>query len=105
MGAYINPKDGIEKEDFLEKHGTEIEDIQPVLDTGIEKILRTDQVLPVCLVDNGVFTAAGIAYDDRELQEFANPRDGRDKRWYLVPVSKLYEQSDLEDYLPKDPFM
>ena len=40
------------------------------------------------LADNGPFTAAGICYDDRELQDFARP-DGRWKDWFAVSKDKL----------------
>lgn len=45
----------------------------------------------VCLVDNGGFSAAGIAFDQGELAAFNEPRDGRSKRWFYVPDAKLIE--------------
>ncbi len=44
----------------------------------------------VCVVNNGAFLAAGIAYDERERQAFAIP-DDREKLWFLVPDNKLIE--------------
>lgn len=38
----------------------------------------------VCVVDNGPFEAAGVAYNERELEEFAYP-DGRKRCWLFVP--------------------
>lgn len=85
MGYYINPSVG-EKEDFLRDHGTEIEgEALTDHDFGSE-------YLPVCLVDNGFFTAAAIAYCPEEMQAFLYP-DGRPKRWYLV------KRKFLEPYL------
>lgn len=51
--------------------------------------------LPVCLVDNGAFTAAGIAYDPRERDDFLRD-DGRTKYWFAVRRSRLFP------WLPKE---
>ena len=37
----------------------------------------------VCVVDNGPFEAAGLAYSDEELQAFAYP-DNRPRRWIVL---------------------
>jgi hypothetical protein len=82
MGYYINPKDGSSKEEWLKAHAQEItEDLALQVDTNGDS-------LPVCLVDNGRFTAAGIGYYPREVEVFAEP-DGRRKRWYLARISDL----------------
>jgi hypothetical protein len=78
MGEYINTVDRT-KEQFLIAEGREISD--PGLVASGE--------LPVCLVDNGIFTAAGIAYDERELKAFTEPEDYRPKRWFAVSIEKL----------------
>lgn len=76
MGYYINPPVG-EKERFLQDYGMEVK--SAVLSRHDFK----SDYLPVCLVDNGFFTAAAIAYCKDELCRFLNP-DGRPKKWYLV---------------------
>ena len=76
MGYYINPQDGSTKEEWLKKHGREI---SPSEVYGHDYATE----LPVCLVDNGDFTAAGIAYDEREAKAFLYP-DRRKKLWYLA---------------------
>lgn len=82
MGYYINPKD-MSKEKFLAIYG------YPVTHEQASKCSAGDEgKLVVCLVDNGMFTAAGIAYDDRERDAFMLP-DGRDKKWYLVDKELL----------------
>lgn len=82
MGYYINPKDGSSKEEWLKAHAQEItEDLALQVDTNGDS-------LPVCLVDNGMFTAAGIGYCSREVEVFAMP-DGRPKQWYLAKVADL----------------
>ncbi len=41
----------------------------------------------VCVVDNGIFAAAGYAYDEREFEDFNRP-DGRPKTWLVYPYAK-----------------
>ncbi len=88
MGEYINPPSE-SKEAFLERDG------EPV---GVSDLIGFDfggSKLPVVLVNNGGFTAAGIAYDRRELQAFLHP-DPRPKQWFLVEKEKLSPYINLE---------
>lgn len=90
MGFYINPTD-CTKEEFLRANGTRIkqEECQATLDTGTH--------LPVCLIDNGAFTAAGILYNQQALNYWLQPRsDDHRLRWFFS-VSR----HDLRPYLPK----
>lgn len=82
MGYYINPED-MTKEQFLSKHGTRVT-------AGVlgDHDFSSDE-LPVCLVDNGWMTAAGICYDRREIMAFAQPDDKRPKNWFLVKKELL----------------
>jgi hypothetical protein len=82
MGYYINPK-GMEKEEWLAENGMVIPR-DGVLCTFEE---NTDS-LPVCLVTNPGFTAAAIAYDEREAVAFLR-EDGRRKVWYRVTKAAL----------------
>lgn len=91
MGAYVNPPNA-SKEEWLAYYGVELTEAPSTIDEVVGS-------LPVCLVDNGPFTAAGIAYSDRELKEFADPTDMRPKRWYWVPIPLLLEVSNLSNYL------
>jgi len=43
---------------------------------------------PVCLVDNGGFVAAGVAYSPDEREVFA-AADGRPRMWLLLPHSAI----------------
>jgi hypothetical protein len=84
VGYYVNPKDGVStKEKWLETHGTRVSE-----ETALAHGAGYNNRLVVCLIDNGWMTAAGIAYDDRERDVFANP-DGRPKTWYVVPKALL----------------
>lgn len=85
MGFYIDPRNET-KEEWLAKRGEDIH--------GEPSFHRLDDLVTVCLVDNGGFTAAAIAVDQRERDRFAYP-DGRRKRWFLVPISALVEDGFL----------
>lgn len=84
MGFYINPPDN-NKEQWLKANGQQV-DPEIIEDFWSSKKVRTH--LPVCWVDNGPFTAAGIAFSPDETKAFMHPC-GRPKRWYLVPREKL----------------
>ena len=92
MGAYVNSLKE-KKEKFLEREGVE-------LSGDIVWEIADEENLFVCLVDNGHFTAAAIAYSEREFEAFNDSMDTRPKQWYLVPISKLHEVSpELRGYL------
>ena len=81
MGYYVNPPSGWTKERWLRQYGQRVSDV-PTFDDS-------KKTLPVCLVDNGAFTAAGVAYSQRELEAFNRPNDNRPKEWYVVPTEML----------------
>lgn len=93
MGVYVNPADGSDKVEWLTENAVE-EDYGPPeswdarLDEGL---------LPVCLVDNGFFTAAAVIFDEREFIEATRP-DARPRIWYLVPIEYLIRASNLTEY-------
>lgn len=86
MGCYVNPPSGEDKLAWLFNNG------KP---TNVPKL--TQESVPVCLVDNGMFMAAGVGFSQAEVAVFADP-DGRDKMWFQVPREKLYEVSDLKNW-------
>lgn len=87
MGCYVNPKETT-KEQFLAEHGTSI---------SAEEAEITSTHLPVCLVDNGWMKAAGVAFDEREMEAFKYP-DQRPKEWFMVSREELRKVSDLTDF-------
>lgn len=87
MGCYINPRTE-PKEVWLRNNGG-----TPSLTPG----MVTETHVPVCLVDNGMFSAAGVAYSEAEKNEFAR-EDGRAKLWYHVEREKVREVSDLANW-------
>ena len=82
MGYYINPPD-MSKESFLKLHGSEI--------TRSEFVAHNDfqNMIAICLVNNGPFTAAAIAYKQSEITAFTDPDDCRPKKYYLIPASVI----------------
>jgi len=87
MGCYINPQD-MSKEEWLSTNGIRLTEAPLFNDNS--------SMLPVCLVDNGAFTAAAIAYSEHVLEVFGDPRDIRPKKWYLVEKTKLTESGFLK---------
>lgn len=90
MGAYINPENET-KEEFLAREGTRVT-------TSAAEMGNLPGEMMVCLVNNGIFTAAAVAYSQREIEEFADPEDRRMKVWFSVPIEKLLEVSDVKVY-------
>jgi hypothetical protein len=85
MGFYINPTDGNSKEYWLQQKAKMVSEGE-IKDFTFSK--NEPKILPVCLLDNILFTAAGIAYDERELNCFLVD-NGRPKEWYLVNIEDL----------------
>lgn len=90
MGYYVNPEDE-SKERFLVRVGQPISQGQALI------FDFTSDYLPVCLVDNGLFTAAGIAYNREEVVAFTRPDDHRPKLWFKVL------KADLKPWYDKEP--
>lgn len=104
MGAYINPKN-MTKEQWLAENAIEVE-ISGDTPELIRQVLLDEKIpyshLPVVLVDNGAFTAAGIAFSKGELMAFTDKRDMRPKRYFIAPIEKLHEVSpELKFYMEK----
>lgn len=86
MGFYINTINGKEaprknKADFIlaNAYGAQLIDPPTEWQQGL-----------VCVVDNGVFDAAGYAFSPEEMQVFLAPDMGmqRPRQWLLVPEAK-----------------
>lgn len=80
MGWYINPPSQSKESWLLDRD-------EPTTKPG----QITETHLPVCLVNNGPFTAAAVCPNERELAEFAR-EDGRPKVWFQI------SRRDLADH-------
>jgi len=87
MGFYIDPKDK-SKEEWLRDHGHFV--LAP--DLEYYRYIRGENRCLVCLVDNVMFTAAGICYSEKEFLDF-QVDDGRRKSWFSVAIADLKEVS------------
>lgn len=85
MGFYINPPD-MTKEDWLIKHNVKIFTTPPSFES-----IREKNLILICLVDNGLFTTAGICYSQREIDAFNQPKDLRLKLWCCVPQEEVFK--------------
>jgi len=95
MGIYINPEhESIE--DWLHNNSSML--LEPP-QSSFYKDALADKNLFVCLVDNGHFTAAAVAFSENELKDFLRP-DGRLKNWFLVSIENvLTTNPEIKEYL------
>jgi len=87
MGIYLNPP-GESKEAFLERMGERV--------SGVNWSKLDSNKVPVIWIDNGPFSAAGIAYNKKELEAFLAEPDDRPRKLYLVPVDEVVKVSPLK---------
>lgn len=88
MGCYINPGNET-KEAFLQREGRVI---------SVNEATITEDEYPVCLVNNGPFTAAAVGFSMSEVAAFSRSDDRRPKVWFMVRREKLLGVSDLAEY-------
>jgi hypothetical protein len=88
MGFYVNPPNE-SKESFLKREGMAAPSSPKITWDSIP-----NGYLPVVLVDNGPFTAAAIAYCERELDEFTRLDDYRPRQMFMVKIEKLIPVAD-----------
>ncbi len=81
MGKYINVA-GMDKGTWLRQNG------QSIPQSEAMAVLESGNAFPVCLVDNGPFTAAAIADNVGEVEEFSR-EDGRPREWFSVRKENL----------------
>jgi hypothetical protein len=103
MGCYVNPK-GMAKEDWLKNNAK----LRGAIGKGDLKAMNTaipeyssfpEGTMPVVLVDNGPFTAAGVAFSKEEYECFTDLGDHRVRIIFEAKVVDLLQVSDLKDYM------
>lgn len=92
MGYYVNPRN-MSKEEWLAKHGT------PCLRITHDEVPKNKML--VALINNGPFTAAGVAYSAREHEEFTRTDDRRPKSYYLVDKDVLFSDPAITPPIPE----
>ena len=88
MGQYLQVESNIEKAaQLIKHHGAEIVYGNPL--EAFDK-LPADRGL-VCVVENGLFDAAGWAFNRQEVEAFARPDMGRQRRrtWLTMNIDRI----------------
>jgi hypothetical protein len=105
MGIYINPKPTTGQNYPVSDPGTKeawlLQNAAPITQREASRFDSDNdrERALVCLIDNGQFTAAGVAYNNRERDIFLHP-DPRRRLWFLVPVDKLTEDVGMSPGFP-----
>jgi len=88
MGYYIETGTNKGKAEIIcEKHGGEIIEC-PLYFSEIP-----DDKALICVVDNGIFEAAGYCYSESEFHAFTELSDHRPKTWLIMEKEKAIELS------------
>ena len=86
MGCYINPTDKT-KEEWLKENAEQ--HMHGCVPSFYDSVIQ--RKLPVVLLDNGPFTAAGVCCSQAEFDAFTRPTDYRQKWYFTAPISALME--------------
>lgn len=98
MGYYINPPTG-SKEDWLVKNA---KSVTPAEARDFYKDCdHPPAVVLLVLVNNGAFTACGVAYSPGEAAAFQRPEDPRPKLFYAALLKDLNEGAGLAPDFPE----
>ena len=87
MGLYIEDQKDLTKEKWLQVHGFHV--LKGL--TGEFSFIRSKKLYPVALINNGIFYAAGVGFNEAEWNRFKADTSGRPIKYYLVPEDKIYE--------------
>ena len=98
MGCYVNPK-GMKNDKWVTANGKYICDISEYDDVPVYRGLCNNNRLPVVLVDNGSFYAAGVCFDEQEYNRFTLSSDPRPRTIYTVDKELLKTVVDVPQYI------
>ena len=104
MGCYVNPR-AMSKELWLRQRAKLVGGVNiPGKENHVPSYASFAKgTMPVVLIDNAHFTAAGVAYNEAEYREFTDVSDYRPRALYEVSIEKLRTVSDIDDYMkPED---
>lgn len=83
MGKYFQG-DSIDKgQDLVLNHGA-----RQVTREYAASVVNDEKLVPICVVDNGLFEAAALMFNLAEFLDFSLPEDTRSKRWYIMDREK-----------------
>jgi len=103
MGLYINPTEET-KEEWLAVNTIQIQGIGVPDKMQVEALITSGIIdfktnFPICLIDNGLFKAAGVGYNETEIMRFMQ-EDGRSKEYCVVDRDKLLDVCpEASDYI------
>lgn len=83
MGLYVNPP--YDKRQWLIDNS----ETKPLKQSDFLLDSVADDEFLVVLVDNGLFSAGGVVYSEREYVDFTSPSDSRPKEFFIVKKEKL----------------
>lgn len=86
MGFYINPENQT-KEEWL------LNNARPTSSVEVEQwdFSEETEQYPICLIDNGPFTAAAVLYNHREIEAFTNYQHDPRPRFFFLANKKDLE--------------
>jgi hypothetical protein len=99
MGCYVNANGS--KEGWLDRNAKS----RGMIAAGLTQIPEysdfPEGTMPVILVDNGHFTAAGVAFCEEEYKAFTypHPEDTRPRIIFEAKIDDLLKVSDLAEYI------
>ncbi len=93
MGMYIEDSSTEKKGEWIERVGVEFNPKATTWD-----VIRDAGKLPLVLVDNGMFYALAVAYNESEFNAFMRDTDKRLKRWYFLDERAVKARMDIEDW-------
>ena len=89
MGLYIEDQKILSKQEWLIVNGRVM--TLPERALGKFELFRLNKMFPVALIDNGIFYAAEVGFNEAEWNRFKADTSGRPIKYYLVPEDKIYE--------------
>ena len=97
MGLYVEP--GYDKSKFVNELivTRRAQEFSPVISTDVlPSTIPNDQVI-ICLVNNGMFHALAVAFNDAEFKVFADPSDTRYKIFCVADKDVIKQNTPMFD--------
>lgn len=96
MGYYVNPPD-MSKEKWLQENAIYLPYRKPEV---LREIVKTDKENAILvLIDNGLFTACGVIFSEKEFDAFTKEDDKRPKKYFITARENLKEVVEDFEYI------